>query len=106
MSKTISPPATIRIPQNCVIVHGDLVAIKPDYVIGAVNKMNPEFMDISVPMTIIEDKITNDDIGKYEAVTAFTGKKPISPKALELMKKVNAENAKATEVHNSKRSEI
>ena len=48
----------------------------------------------------------NDDIGKYEAVTAFTGKKPISPKALELMKKVNAENAKATEVHNSKRSEI
>ena len=60
MSKTISPPATIRIPQNCVIVHGDLVAIKPDYVIGVVNKMNPEFMDISVPMTIIEDKIMND----------------------------------------------
>lgn len=37
----------------------------------------------------------NDDIGKYEAVMVFTGKKPVNPKALELMKKANAENANA-----------
>ena len=38
----------------------------------------------------------NDDIGKYESVLVFTGKKPINPKALELMKKANAENAEST----------
>ena len=35
----------------------------------------------------------NDDVGKYEAILEFTGKKPIDPKSIELMKKANAENA-------------
>lgn len=56
-NRVISPPAIILIPENCVINHGDMVAIKPDRVIGIVNKMNPEFMDISVPMTIMEVKL-------------------------------------------------
>lgn len=72
MNKTISPPATIRIPQNCVIIHGDLVAIKPDYVIGVVNKINPDFMDISVPMTIIEDKIMHEDANTMRPDVEFT----------------------------------
>lgn len=72
MSKVICPPATIRIPENCIIIDEDLVALEPDRVIGVVNKMNPELMDIYAPMTIIEDENMTEDANTMRPDAEFT----------------------------------